>query len=346
MLAEAQGGTWVDPGRLTVGHFLERWLEDYARQNVAPKTLETYTEFIRLHISPALGHHQISKLQPLQIQEYYALKLRSGRRDGKGGLAPRSVLHHHRLLKTAFKHAVHWQLIARNPCDAVKPPRPAEKEMGFLTTEETARLLQTAKGTRLFVPVLLAASTGMRRGELLGLRWQDVDLDAGTLQVSQTLQRTKEGAHFKPPKSRGSRRAITLGKGLDGSDSLVMDALREHRSEQALHAETVPDYQDQGLVFAQPDGSPWSPQGFSHAFEHLIEKAGVPRVRVHDLRHSHVSQLAEQGVHIQVVSQRLGHSDPGFTMRVYGHVFPGLQEQAARGADEILRRALTSESGA
>lgn len=333
LLHEFNTGAYVEPSRMTVKEYLERWLQDYARSSVAPKTFERYAEIVRLHLIPALGAIPLAKLQPLHIQGCYSDALRAGRRDGKGGLSAQTVLHHHRVLREALQQAVRWQLLARNPADAVEPPRPQPKEMCALDEQQAARLLDAAKGSRLYAPVVLAVTTGMRRGEILALRWQDVDLQAGTLSVRQSLEQTRDGLTFKQPKTQKGRRVVAL-------PPLAVEALRRHKAEQAKERLLLgPGYQDNGLVCAQPDGQPWRPDALTNAFAYLVRKAGVPPVRFHDLRHSHATLLLRQGVHPKVVSERLGHATVGITLDTYSHVLPGMQEEAARKLDVALRAA-------
>lgn len=336
LLNEFHNGTLVEPGRLTVGEYLRRWLTDYARGNVGVKTYERYAEIVEKHLIPALGHHPLAKLQPLQIQAYYTQALENGRRDGRGGLSAQTVLHHHRLLHAALKQAVKWQLLARNPTEAVEPPRPVHLEMQVLDEEGVVSLLAAAQGSRLYVPCLLAVGTGLRLGEILALRWEDLDLKAGTLSVRQALEQTKAGLAFKQPKTAKSRRVVAL-------PSLLIEGLVRHKGEQAQKRLLLgPAYQEHGLVNAQDDGQPWSVKVISKAFEHLAQKAGVPQIRFHDLRHSHASQLLKQGVQLKVVSERLGHARSSTTMDIYSHVLPGMQEEAARRMDAALRAAMTS----
>lgn len=340
LLNEVHTGTYVEPAKGPLKDFLERWLEDCARMKVAPKTFERYQEIVRNHLVPALGHFPLAKLQPADIQRSYRQALQSGRRDGKGGLSAMTVLHHHRVLRCALQQALRWGLLARNPADAVEPPRPERKEMAALDEWGTAHLLDVARGTRLYLPVLLAVTTGMRLGEILGLRWQDVDLQAGTLAVRQALQQTREGLSFKQPKTQKSRRAVKL-------PSVVVEALCEHRHRQeAARALLGPAFHDHGLVLPQEDGQPWAPRSLSKAFEHLADRAGRPEIRFHDLRHSHASQLLKLGIHAKVVSERLGHARVATTLDVYSHVLPGLQEEAAERVDAALRAAMRQPEGA
>ena len=332
ILHELDTGSFVDPAKMTVAQYLERWLADYAKVNVSPKTYEGYEEFIRVHLVPAFGAHPLPKLTPLHIQNYYSRALQTGRRDGKGGLSARTVLHHHRVLREALQLAVRWQLLVRNPADAVEPPRPEKKEMQVLNADQIGHLLSVASRTRLYVPVLLAVATGMRRGEVLGLRWQDVDLKNGMLSIRQSLQQTKEGTSFKQPKTQKSRRMVALPPS-------VVEELRRHQAAQTDQRQLMEGgYQNHDLVVAHPDGCPFSPGGLTHAFADLIAGTGLPRVRLHDLRHSHATHLFREGVHPKIVSERLGHATVGITLDVYSHVLPGMQAEAALRIDAALRR--------
>lgn len=305
-------------------------MENYAKSNVAAKTFEGYTEFVRKHFTPALGHHPLAKLQPLHIQAYYTKALESGRRDGKGGLSARTVLHHHRVLREALQQAVKWQLLVRNPADAVEPPRPEQKQMAVLDEDQAKRLLTAAEGTRLHIPVLLAVTTGMRRGEILGLRWTDVDLTTGTAAVRQALGQTKAGMEFKTPKTQKSRRLVVLPQ-------FVADELRRHKGQQAQQKLLLgPGYKDQSLVVAQADGSAFPPNILSIAFATLVKQAGL-KVTFHGLRHTHATHLFLRKVHPKIVSERLGHSNIGITLDIYSHVLPGMQEEAARHIEEVFR---------
>ena len=333
ILREMQTGEYVDPTKLKVGEYLDRWLADYARPNVTAKTLERYTEIVHRHLTPALGHYPLPKLQPLHIQEYYSEALVSGRTDGKGGLASRTVLHHHRILRQALQQAVTWQILARTPADAVEPPRPPQREMTALDEADTARLLEVAEGTWLQMPILLAVTTGMRRGELLALRWSDVDLEAGSLTVQRSVEQTKGAIRFKSPKSAKGRRLIHL-------PPLAVTALAQHRGRQAEQRLRVgPAWQDHDLVITGLDGRLIRPDRLTTAFGKLARPAGL-QLRFHDLRHTHATQLLRQGVHPKIVSERLGHATVAITLDTYSHILPGMGEEAARLIDASLRAAI------
>lgn len=334
LLHEFNTGGYVEPTRMNVGDYLERWLSDYAQSNVSPKTHERYSELVRLHITPNLGHFPLAKLPPLEIQAFYSQALKTGRRNGKGGLSPQTVIHLHRVLKEALSHAVKWQLIARNPADAVQPPKPVRREMRALSEIETAGLLNTATNSRLYSPIFVAVTTGLRRGELLALRWKHVDLERGVLSVHQSLEQTRDGLNFKQPKTAKGRRTVDLPE-------ITMEELRRHRNRQRQsRLELGPAYSDQGLVFPGPDGAPWPPDGLTRAFAALMRRAGNRGLRFHDLRHTHATQLLREGIHPKIVSERLGHATVSITLDLYSHVLPGMQKAAAERVDASLRLAL------
>ena len=207
--------------------------------------------------------------------------------------------------------------------------------MCALDDAATAKLLRAATGSRLAIPVTLAVATGLRRGEILALRWKDVDLERASLAVRQSLEQTRSRlCSFKQPKTTKGRRVVAL-------PALAVDALRQHKIEQAkMKLALGGAYEDHDLVCARDDGRPWPPDAFSTAFGGLVRRSEVPAIRFHDLRHTHATQLLRQGVHPKIVSERLGHSTVGITLDVYSHVLPGMQEEAALRTDEALRAAL------
>jgi len=321
-----QRDTGIDqpPGKITVAQFFGRWLEDYAHPNTAPKTFKRYSEVVRLHLMPLLGAILLTRLRPLHIQEAYS-------RIREKGLSNRTVLHCHRVLRGALQHALRWQLIARNPADAVEPPRPDRYEIPALGPEQIGRLLQAGDETRHGALVHTALMTGLRLGELLGLRWQDADMDAQVLHVRQTCQWVNgQGFIFREPKTHRSTRAVALSP-------RTVDRLRRHRLQQ-LEERLVAGaaYQDRDLVFATALGTPLRQSDVRSVWLRIVSAAGLERVRFHDLRHAHATLMLQQGVHPKIVSERLGHSGIAITMDTYSHVLPGLQAEAAVQLDRLL----------
>jgi integrase len=332
LLREIDSGSFADPGRTTVGEYLEQWLV-HVKTRVRSRTFERYEALVRRHLVPTLGAIPLAKLQPLHIQGLYAKALSKGRLDGKGGLSATSVLHIHRVLSEALRQAVRWQMLVGNPAAAVQPPRPERPRLEVVGPEVAEKLLAAARGTSLELPVVLALGTGMRRGELLALRWSEVDLEAGVARVTRSVQETSQGLTFEEPKTDRSRRGVSL-------PGFVIVALKQHRKEQAERRLLLGEaWADHNLVLDRGDGNPWRPNNLSQSFATFAEKVGYPAVRLHDLRHGHATLMLWKGVHPKVVSERLGHSSIGITLDTYSHVIPSLQAEAASVLDQILGEA-------
>ena len=331
LLHERDSGLERPAGRQTVRQYLERWLDDYVAVSVAPSTASHYRDIVRHRLIPALGSVELAELRPQQIQAFYSRLLHEGRADGTGGLSAKSVLRFHQVLHAALHHAVRWQLLARNPADAVQPPRAARRELTTIDAADVSRLLAAADETPIGNLARMAVMTGMRRGELLGLRWRDVDLDGGMAHVQQTAQRIAgQGWVFRQPKTRLSRRSIALSPA-------TVTMLRRHRREQlAARLLAGSAYQDADLVFASGLGTPLEPGTVNRCWWRVLASAGVGHVRWHDLRHAHATLMLSAGVHPKVVSERLGHASVAITLDVYSHVVPGLQVAAAAQLDTLL----------
>jgi integrase len=331
LIAALSQGTQVDSTRMTVAAFLDRWLEHMQGQ-VSPRSLERYAELARKNLAPLLGGVGLAKLQPAQISQAYAKALASGRRDGTGGLSARMVTHMHRVLREALQQALRWQLLARNPADAVKPPKVERQQMRVLDVDGTIDLIEAARGTSLFVPILLGVRSGMRRGELVALRWRNVDLDRGQISVVASAEQTDRGVREKETKS-GKGRTIVLS-------ATEVEDLRAHRRKQAegLLALGVRLTNDHHVV-AREDGKSLQPRSLTHAFVKFARRHGV-QIRLHDLRHSHATHMLAAGVHPKIAQERLGHSSVGITLDLYSHVLPGMQADAVSRVDAALRDAL------
>jgi integrase len=329
LISEMKGGTYVEPSKTTLAQFLERWL-DNVKPRISPRTHERYTEIVRKNIIPALGAIHLVKLRPAQIAEAYSEALASGRRNGRGGLAPTSVIYMHRIIKQSLGQAVRWELLARNPADAVDPPKAERRTLTTYDMDQTAELLESLRGTRLRLPVLIAVMCGCRRGEIVALRWKHVDLDAGKMAVVESAEQTAAGVRYKPPKS-GKGRSVTLS-------AMVVDELREHRLAQAEELLQLGVKQsDNTFVYTRQDGEPMQPRSLSQMW--AVFKTGLPRVPFHNLRHSHATHMLAVGVNPKIASERLGHSRVGITLDLYSHVLPGMQEDAAARVDMAFQIA-------
>ena len=338
LISALQGNTYLEQAKVTVAAHMERWLE-HVRSQVSPKTFERYCGVVRGNIVPALGGISLTKLQPAQISQAYAKALTNGRRDGKGGLSPASVLYMHRLLKEALAVAVgEWRLLLWNPADSIKAPKVKRKTMRALDTAETATLLEAVREYRLFIPVLLAVTCGLRRGEICALRWRNVGLSgAAELAIVGSTEQTKAGVREKETKS-GRARTVAL-------TTFAIEELRRHKARQAQELLRLGIRQsDEMYVVAQVDGQPLKPDSLTHEFARFIAGAALPRIRFHDLRHSHATHMLASGVHPKIAQERLGHATVAITLDLYSHVLPGMQADAASRVDEALRQALDRRS--
>lgn len=311
-------GLYVGGPAQTVEQYLASWL-GHAGGRLSPRTLERYAGQVRIHVVPAIGGIAVRKLTPQHLADLYA--------QLAPGLSNASIAHLHRVLHSAFDQALRWNLIARNPAAAVRPPRPSRRAMTVLTPDEVRALLEAVTDDPLQALYVLAVTGGLRQGELLGLRWRDVDLEAGWVEVSATLSRGKRQA----PKTRSSSRRVKLGE-------LGIRALRSHRLRMAerllpYRARTEGDV----LVFLTELGEPYNGAHITErAFKPLLRRAGLREIRFHDLRHACASLLLSQGVRVDLVSQMLGHSTPALTLAIYAHLMPGDQEDAVARLDRIL----------
>ena len=258
--------------------------------------------------------------------------------NGKGGLSAQTVHHYHRLLFEALRYAVRHDMLVRNVCEAVDPPRPEYGQRTITDAQGVKKVLEAVKDT-IYHPIFYtAAHTGLRRSELLALRWQSVDLDFATLSVTETIHRLRTGEYvFNPPKSKRSKRNIAL------SPSLAI-LLREHKAKQhSIMQHLGTHLKDTDLVFCQLDGSPISPDMVTYTFGQVARRIGLSGLRFHDLRHAHASLMLQQGVSVKLISERLGHSGVGITLDTYSHVLPGMQEAAVKKFDEVMETAAGNE---
>ena len=342
LLAHRNEGSYVDPSRMTVAEYLHHWLAADIDRRVAARTAAHHRGIVEQNIVPRLGHVPMRKLTAVHIEAFEAELQREGwvkqRRVPKNGgqpeprgLSAQTVIHVHRTLSQALSHAVRLGVLLRNPAVHVKPPRPDGREISILGKDEISVLLAAAKGTPLYVPMLVAVTTGVRRGELLGMRWSDLDLEAGTLTINQSVERIKGKVTFKAPKTKTSRRSITL-------PSATVQALEEHRSAQAEERLMLGLGRDpRGLVFTRADGEPVDADSLTKAFGRLVAGTGVTSITLHGLRHTHISHLLMDGVHVKIVGERAGHANVNITLSVYAAYLPSMQADAARRVDAWLR---------
>ena len=322
---QRDAGTLPQAGKApTLEVWLEHWLTTIAIARVRPLTYQGYTSYVRKRIIPALGHHRLDRLQPEHLERFYA-DLRAQ------GLSSATVLQSHRILSRALKVAVQRSRVARNVCTLVDAPSLQRKEIEPLRADEARRLLEAAKQGRNAARWSIALALGLRQGEALGLKWSDIDFDAGSLTVRRALQRLKgKGLVMVEPKSQAGRRTIALPASL-------RKGLRTHREEQQNERAYAGEaWQEHGLVFAQVDGRPIDPGADWKAWKALLKRAEVRDARLHDARHTAATLLLQQGVPARVAMQVLGHSQISLTLGTYSHVVPELALEAAARMEAAL----------
>lgn len=330
LLHERDSGLHVQPSRMTVAELLDDWLKSCS--GLAPKTRAGYAQIVNSHLKPALGTLKLKQLRPTNIQRY--LNEKAGPKDpGEKRLSSTTLHHHYAVLHAALRYAVRMQLLCTNACDAINAPKVRRTEMTVLNASEVAELLLGLMGKDVYIPVVIAVYTGLRRGEVLGLKWGDLDLENGRLTLTRSLQRLEGVTSFKSPKNERGR-TISIAPFLVGE-------LRMHYKQQLESKMAARDkYEDNDLVCARPDGTPLNPGSYSSRFRDLVDKMDVPRIRLHDLRHIHATLLLDGGVSLKVVSERLGHSTTRLTGDTYAHILEGRDRAASDLFDSIMCEAL------
>ena len=336
LITEMASGRYVEPTKQTVSEFFTEWLA-FIKPTVTLKTHERYTEICEKNLGPLIGDVILSKLKTDKIDAAFAQALTDGHRRAERGLSPRTVHHMRRVLVKALSQAVTWDRLAKNPAAATTPPKVERTKMLAYDSDQTAILIDAFRPTRMFIPVLMAVMCGLRRGEILALRWQNVDLSDNrrVMAIRESAEQTKEGVRYKEPKA-GRARTVSLS-------TTILAELKAHRVRQAeeqLKLGIRPD--GESFVVAQADGRPLKPVSLTHEWTRLLAKTSLPRIRFHDLRHTHATQMLAAGVHPKVASERLGHSTIGITLDLYSHVMPGMQADAAEQVDAALQAAISS----
>jgi len=323
-MADRDEGLVFDADNLKVGEYLERWLVDSVLDTVRPTTYERYEQIVRIHVRPALGSVKLKNLTPVHVRGLYREKL-------EAGLSARTVQYIHVTLHKALKQAVQDGLIPRNATEAVKAPQVRREEMRPLSGDQVKVLLEVARGDRLEALYVLAIYTGLRQGELLGLKWEDVDLESGTLRVRRTLVTAKGGPVLTAPKTKGSRRSVKLTQG-------AVEALRSHLKHQLQEIDRAGSlWRENGLMFASESGEPLDRRYLTSCrYKALLKRAELPMIRFHDLRHTCATLLLSKNVNPKIVSEMLGHASIAITLDTYSHVLPNMRDQAAAAMEEAL----------
>lgn len=310
--------------------FMREWLES-AKSRTRPATWAQYEALTIHHIIPDLGATQLPKLTASQLNGWYGRLLQNGRSNGKGGLSPRTVGHIHATLRLALNDAVKWGSLSRNVALSASPPKKQRPSLNTWSAEEARDFLASVRDDRLYAAYALALATGLRKGELLGLAWRDVDLEAGWLNVRQTLISVNYKPQLSTPKTASGRRSVAL-------DASTVEMLREHRLRQLKERHTLgmSAQQPDDLVFAGLEGQPLHPALFTDTFDRRVKAAKVPRIRFHDVRHTAATLMLAAGIHPKVVQERLGHSSVSITLDLYSHSVPALQQEAASKLGALL----------
>jgi len=323
-LSQVHGGTFAEQKRATFAEFKATWMEKYAEPEVRPSTLSMYQSLFKIHIIPHLGDKQLSSLSVEDLQGFKSRKL-------KEGLSPQTVKHMTRLIRQMFNHAVDWDYITRNPALKVKDPKIPKRKADFLTPKEVRLLLASLPGKH-YAMILTAITSGLRIGELLAMKWSNLDWQSGTYHVQETLTRKRDTqeAGLADVKTESSAQPVDL-------TPTCLDALREHQREQKEIRLKREDYQDQGLVFALDSGKPMNDGNVvNRIFHPALDDAGLRRINLHSLRHTCASLLIAQGENPKYVQKQMRHASVQITFDTYGHLMPGTGRDAARRLDEVL----------
>lgn len=333
-IAAVNKGTYVEPVKMTTGAWLLEWLKTYGKQNLSPTSYGWYKLTIEKHLIPALGAVPLSELKPMHIKDYHNKALEGGRIDKKEklgrNLSPTTVKNHHAILRKALQTAYELEMIIRNPADVVKPPKKAKHEIEFLPVEDAIKIIDLFKGGYMYMPVFLAVMTGARRSEILALRWCDVDLKKGIVNIGRSIYSAGKGELlFKDPKNKTSMRAVIIS-------AEVIKVLKKHKAEQKeTKLSFGKKHDEKDLICSLQDGRAIVPATVTKRFQDGTEAAGY-KVTFHQLRHAHASFLLKQGIHPKVVAERLGHSTITTTLDIYSHVAPTMQREAADQLEAIL----------
>lgn len=323
-LRELDTGTFIDSKNINVRQYFNYWYEQHCINNLAPTTYESYRRNLDNYILEELGYIKLEELQPMHLQSFYT-------KCSKKGLSNKTILYFHRIIHCALNQAMKWQFIIRNVADCVDTPKPKKYNAAFLNDNQIADLIKVISNTDIYIPVMIAIATGMRRGEILGLTWNNINLEKGIIKVTQALYPTKEGLVILPPKTEKSTRIISM-------PLTLINILKKHKHEQdKLKARFGNNYINKDLVCCKLDGSPLHPTTLNHKFHDLLKENNLPLIRFHDLRHSHASLLLKENVPAKVISERLGHSNTNITLNLYSHIYEETNMEVANTFEKFLK---------
>lgn len=326
LIAKVEQGEYIEYKNSTFKEFLEKWLEN-KKPLLKPTTYIFYETITNNILIPGLGSIELKKLKPIHIQSFIS-KLYE-----KEDINSTTIKHYYTTLKTALNQAVKWQLIPSNPCEAVEPPKREKKKMQVLTPEQVNQLLDYAHNSHetMYIPLLLALTCGLRRGEIIALKWSNVNLDKGYIAITESAALRLDGKNYiSHTKTDAGERVVEL-------PSFVIPILKQHRKKQLENKLFFGnEYKDNNLVCSWPNGDELKPNYITHTFKKLLRKLNLPDIRFHDLRHTHATLLLLQGVNPKIVSERLGHASIDITLDIYSHVLPTMQKEAAEKLNDLF----------
>lgn len=323
-ITKIENNDFILPKRITFKEFANFWMENHVKPDLSPTTAYGYKQILDLHIIPFIGNIELQKLRPVDIQQYYNIK--------REQLSGKTLLQHHRILHKMLGYAMTLQLIPSNPADKVEAPKAKKYKSRVLTLDEIKQMQEALKGTELEAPINLTLDLGLRRGELLALKWDDIDLDQGIIEIKNNLVRAGKELIFKEPKSETSLRRLKLSP-------TVVSMLRTHKKRQAeLKLMLGSEYHDNGLVFCEPNGDIMNPTKLSRKFSEFLKRNNLPHIRFHDLRHTNATLMLKAKIAPKVASARLGHSTITITMDLYSHMLTDMDEEVANTLEDVLYR--------
>lgn len=323
-LRELDTGTFIDSKNINVRQYFNFWYEQHCLNNLSPTTYESYRRNLDNYILEELGHIRLEDLKPMHLQFFYT-------KCSKKGLSNKTILYFHRIIHCALNQAMKWQFIIRNVADCVDTPKPEKYKPLVLNNKEITELINVISNTDIYIPVVIAIYTGMRRGEILGLTWNNMDLEQGTLKVVQALYPTENGLIFSSPKTENSIRKISM-------PLTLINILKYYKIKQeTIKNRLGNNYHDLNLVCSQTDGNPIHPTTLNHKFRDLLKENNLPLIRFHDLRHTHASLLLKERVEPKVISERLGHSNINITLDIYSHIYEETNMEVADTFDKIIK---------
>jgi integrase len=328
-LRELDTGLLINTKDMEFCDYLDFWIEESCANRLKITTIDSYKHNIDKYIKPNIGNIELQKLMPLHLQNFYKQCM-------KTGLSNKTVVNIHRIIHCALEKAVKWQLVIRNVADSVEPPKPIKYKAKFLDEKQTLLLLEKSKTSDIYIPIAIAIYTGMRRGEILGLTWDNVDFINDNIEITKALNDTSEGLQYLNPKTSESARNIIM------PETLVR-ILKAHKIDQQKNKMRLGQfYNDNNAVCCYADGRLFNPKRFSHKFHDLLEANSLSIIRFHDLRHSHASLLVKLGVQPKVISERLGHSNIATTMDLYSHIYEDTHKEVANAFDILISNKVIS----